>query len=106
MLSLLDFLAARRLEMRERGRDVAAGDGPERLIERDRVFHGELGAGADREMRGRLGVADQHDIVVCPAFATDGREIAPERAVDDEFVTGHVLGEYVLEMIRRLRLVR
>src|SRR5262249_54930801 len=52
-----------------RGGAAAPAGIAERLIERDAVLHRELGAGSDREMRGRLGVADQHDVVGDPALA-------------------------------------
>ena len=74
VLGLLHLVAPLGLEVRERGGDVAAAGRPEGLVERDRVLHRELGAGADGEMRGRLGVADQHDVVGDPALAADGRE--------------------------------
>ncbi len=54
-------------------------------------------------MRRRLGVADQHDVVVRPAFAADGGEAAPERAVDDQLVARQLLGEHFLEKFRRFR---
>ena len=67
-----------------------------RLCERDGVFHGEFGAGADREMRGRLGVAEQHHVVLDPALAADHREIAPHRTVDQQ----PVLAEEPAENLR------
>ena len=82
MLGLLDFLAAAVFVLLQRGLDrrrALHGVG-----QRDRVFHRELGAGADREMRGRLGVAEQHHVVLDPALAADHREIAPHRAIDQE----------------------
>ena len=102
VLGLLDLEAPLGLVMRQRPLHVASAGGLERFEQRDRVFHRELGAGADREMRGRLGVADQHDVVVRPAFAADGREVAPERAVDDQLVAGELLGEHAFEESRRL----
>ena len=93
-------------KLRERGRDVARRrSAPERLVERDAVLHGELGAGADREMRGRLGVADQHDVAGSPALAADGRKIAPDRAVGDQAVALELLGEHALDEPRRGGLV-
>ena len=41
-----------------------------------------------------------------PALAADGREIAPERAVDDQLVAGELLGEHAFEEMRRRRLVQ
>ena len=37
-------------------------------------------------MRGRLGVAEQHHVVLDPALAADHREIAPHRAVGQELM--------------------
>ena len=105
MLRLLDLLAPLRLEVRERRRHVAPAGGAERLEERDAVLHRELGAGADREMRGRLGVADQHDVVGDPALAADGREIAPDRAVGDQPVALELVGEHAFDEARRGLLV-
>ena len=102
MLRLLHFEPPLGLEMRQRLFHVAPAGRLEGFVERDRVFHRELGAGADREMRGRLGVADQHDVVVRPALAVDGREIAPERAVDDQLVAAELLREHAFEEARRL----
>ena len=82
VLDLLDLLAPAMLVGLQRGIDrrrLRHGVG-----ERNRVFHRELGAGADREMRGRLGVAKQHHVVLDPALAADHREIAPHRAVDQQ----------------------
>ena len=70
-------------------------------MQRDRILHRELGARADGKMRGRLGIAEQHDVVGGPAFAADGREIAPERAVGDELVALELLGEHAFEEARR-----
>ncbi len=105
MLGLLDLLAPRRFEARERGLDVASAGEAERLVERDGILHRELGARADGEMRGRLGVADQHDVVGGPLLAADGREVAPQRAVGDQLVAGELLGEHAFEESRRCRLV-
>ncbi len=82
VLDLLDLLAPAVLVGLQRGIDVRRLRHGVR--ERNRVFHGELGAGADREMRGRLGVAEQHHVVLDPALAADHREIAPHRAVDQQ----------------------
>src|SRR6202158_4114024 len=38
------------------------------------------------EMRGRLGVAQQHHVVLDPALAADHRKIAPHRAVDQKWM--------------------
>src|SRR5207253_3940667 len=53
----------------------------QRAAERDGVFHGQLGAGADREVGGVGGVSDEDDVVVVPARVAHGRAAAPERAV-------------------------
>ena len=83
MLGLLDFERAARFRKCASARLTSRPPVClERIEQRDRVFHRELGARADREMRGRLGVADQHDVAVRPVLAADGREVAPERAVD------------------------
>jgi hypothetical protein len=57
---------------------------PQRVGERDRIFHRELGSGPDREMRGRLGIAEQDHVVLDPALAADHRKVAPHRAVDQQ----------------------
>ena len=82
VLGLLDVLPARALEARERIRYGAGCD--ERLVEIDRVLHGELGAGADGEMRGVQRIAEQDDVAVVPVLAADHREAAPRRAIGDE----------------------
>src|SRR5712692_8416112 len=56
-------------------------------------------------MRGRLGVADQHDVAGGPALAADGREIAPDRAVGDQAVALELVGENALDETRRSFLV-
>ena len=56
----------------------------QRLRQRDRILHRELGARADREMRGVGGIAHQHDVLVVPVPVLDRREGAPQRAVLDE----------------------
>ena len=71
--------------------DGAAGH--DRGVQRDRVLHRQLGAGADGEMRGRLGVAQQHDVSPGPAGAADHRELPPLAAVGDQPVAGEFLGE-------------
>src|SRR3546814_9273080 len=52
--------------------------------QRDGVFHGQLGARADGEMRRMHGIADQDDVLVHPVFAFHGGEAAPDRAVRSE----------------------
>ncbi len=48
--------------------------------QRDGAFQRQLGAGADREMRGRRRVAEQHDIAGRPALAQHAVEVEPGRA--------------------------
>ena len=82
VLGLLDFLAAAVLVLLQGsldGRRAMHG-----VRKRNGVFHRQLGAGADREMRGRLGVAEQHQVVLDPALAADHREIPPHRAIDQQ----------------------
>ncbi len=45
--------------------------------EGERVLHGELGAGADGEVRGVGGVAEQHDVLVRPVCVDDRAEGGP-----------------------------
>ena len=47
------------------------------LRELDRVFDGELGAGADRKVRGVRGVAHQDEIAAMPRLANDAWEVEP-----------------------------
>jgi hypothetical protein len=54
------------------------------LVERDRILHRELGARADREMGGALGVSEQDPVSEHPAPGADHREIAPDRAVGQD----------------------
>ena len=100
VLRLLDLLAPSRLEAFERRLQIVLAG--HRLVERDGVLHGELGARADREMRRRLGVAEKDGVVLHPARVADHREVAPERAVGDEPVAGEIVGEEPLEEARRL----
>ena len=51
-------------------------------------------------MRGRLGVADQHHVVGDPAVATNGREIAPDRAVGDQPMSLQLLREQAFGEMR------
>ena len=74
----------------------------ERLVERDGVFHRELGAGADGKVRRRLGVADQHDVVHHPVLIRDPREITPQRTIDHQPVALQLFGKNFLEKFRRL----
>ena len=49
--------------------------------ERERVLHGELGAGSNREVRCVRGVAEQHDIGMVPGVVAHRREADPPRVV-------------------------
>ena len=73
------------------------------IDQRDAVLHRELGARADRKMRGVGGVAEQHDLAVVPALLAKGQEVDPERAVrhqppaaqlrlEEGFAVGDTLG--------------
>ena len=83
--------------------------------ELDRVLQRELGARADREVRGVRGVADQHDrraapLSVHPVLADDAREVDPlrraaqVRGVRHQRVAVEVLGEQLLAEGDRLLL--
>ena len=48
--------------------------------EGDGIFHGELGARADGEVRRVRGIADQHGLAVVPALAHDAVEVQPRGA--------------------------
>src|SRR5581483_7948592 len=65
----------------------------------------ELGAGADGEMRGGLGVADQHHVVLDPALAADHREIAPHRAIGEKLVAAEEPAEDLRHAVGGLLLV-
>ena len=86
----------------ERGVDVGFGLGDHRVGQGDRAFHGELGAGADRVMRRRLGVAEQHDVLVRPLVAIDAGELSPVGAVQQQGMAGQFVG--VEKFQRRFRL--
>ena len=79
----------------ERSFDVP-GAALERVLERDRVLHGELRARADREVGGVRGVAQEHRSAVVPDLVHDLREIEPERAVREQLVALEVAGEELL----------
>src|SRR3954470_13973197 len=49
----------------------------------DRVLERELGAAADREMRGVRGVAQEDDVAARPALAFDAAEVEPGRRADE-----------------------
>ena len=71
----------------------------EHASERHRVFHGELCAGTDAEVRSVRGVADQNDIFVMPLLAEDAGKFEPDRRacemlrVGDEGIAVEAFGE-------------
>ena len=75
----------------------------ERIGEPDRILERELGARADREMRGVRGIAEQHDVAVIPALAGDAREVEPRRAAQVRRVADQTLA---VEMPREQHLAR
>ncbi len=102
VLRLLHVLAPRSLEALQAGWHVAAVE--EGLVQRDGILHRELRAAADGEVRGRLGVAEQHDVAARPARAADHGKAPPQRAVGDERVPLQVLREHALQEARALLL--
>jgi hypothetical protein len=48
---------------------------------RDRIFHGQLGAGTDGEMGSVSGIAEQNDILMVPGGVLDGDEVGPFRVI-------------------------
>ena len=101
-LRALDRGTARRLVGRERRAGSSAARSSASR-ERDGVLHRQLGARADREVRGVRGVADEHDVAVVPALVAHRREAAPERAVVEQPVAGELVGEELLADRRRSR---
>jgi hypothetical protein len=93
LLRLQHLDVARVLVGRQHARDVARAVRAERIEERDGVFHRELRARADREVRGVRGVAEQHHVAVVPALAAHGGKRAPDRAVGQELVAREVVCE-------------
>src|SRR5947209_17483977 len=89
VLRFLHLIAPADFEMRQCITNVARVP-QKRAMQLDCIFDRKLRARADREMRGRLGVSDEHDIIFDPALAPDHRESAPDRAVDEEWVTGQL----------------
>jgi len=102
VLRLLDLLAARGVVHLQGLFDIALL--AQCLIERNGIFHRELGARADREVGGRLRVADQDRVPHHPGLVGDRREIPPERAVVDELVAFELVGEHVLDHRQHLGL--
>ncbi len=78
------------------GGQPLAGVALQRARERDGVLHRQLGAGADGEVGGVGGVAEQHDVAVVPARAADGHEAGPQRPVGEQLVAGQLGGEQLL----------
>ena len=72
--------------------------------EGDGALHGELGARADREVRGVDRVAQQDHVAVVPALAAHRGEGAPHGAVGQERVPVEELGEQLLHARRGLLL--
>ena len=93
----------------ERGRDVGRVGG---LGDQgDGVLHRELGAGADGEVRGVGGIADQHAVAVVPAPAQHALEGEPGgaaqvRGVAHQLVAVEVLREQLSAEGDRLLVVR
>jgi hypothetical protein len=58
-----------------------------------RVLHGELRAGADREVGGVGGVAEQHHVVVAPPLVAHGGEADPPRVVRQHASPAEHVGE-------------
>ena len=75
----------------------------ERLVERDRVLHRELGPGTDRIVRGVERVAQQHRVFVPPALVPDHREGAPDAAVGDQPVAVEPVGPQALHVGEQVR---
>ncbi len=71
----------------------------------DGVFHRQLGAGADGEMRGMGGVAQDHHVLMHPAFALDARELAPDGAVGQQPVPLKLCREQFLQIAGRAFLI-
>ena len=85
--------AALRLEYREGGARVARVL-QQPLVQRDRVLHGHAGARAQREMHRAQRVAQQHDVLVRPAFVAHDVRLEPQRAIAQQLVGAQVLAEH------------
>ena len=96
MLGPLDLGPAVLLEPRQHLRHGTAAE--KRLVERDRVLHGELGTGADGVVRAVQRIAQQHHVVVPPALVPDHRERAPDAAVGDQPVAVEPVGPEILHI--------
>ena len=74
----------------------------ERVRERDRVLHRELGARPDREVR-RVGrIAEEHDASVVPDGVRHLREVEPDRAVREQLAAAEIAREQLLAERERL----
>src|SRR5690242_15213723 len=69
----------------------------EGTVQGDRILHGQLGAAADRKMRARLGIANQHEVVSYPAATLDLRKSPPEGTVRQQPMALELVGEDALE---------
>ena len=85
----------------ERCVDVPASPG-ERVRQRDRVLHRELGAGPDREVRGVSGIAEEHDPPVVPDPVRHLGEIEPDGAIREQLAPAEIAGEQLLAERKRL----
>lgn len=82
----------------------------QRIGELDRIFHGKLGARADRKVCRMRRVADQHDVLMMPLAAENAIEVEPRRAaqvagIAHQLVAIEILAEYALAKRDRARLV-
>jgi hypothetical protein len=77
-LQLERFELALFLVALQRAADVAAAR--DLATQRNCIFHRELRARADGEVRGVRGIADQHDVAREPAFAEHAVEVEPRGA--------------------------
>ena len=68
------------------------------MRQRDRVFHGQLGAGTDGKMRRAARIAQQHDIPVTEPCVAHHGKLAPERAVGDDGMALQVFPEHLLDI--------
>src|SRR6266545_3916918 len=64
----------------------------------DRVLHRHLRSGADGEVCGVRGVAEQYDVAVVPPRRTAGAEVVPPGVVDQQRPPVDLLGEQLLEV--------
>ena len=104
-LQLERFEVALRPVALETGADVLGGG--HLRDQRHRIFHGELRARADAEVRGVRRIADEDEIAVVPALAQHAVEIEPRRAaqvarVAHQPLAAQVLAEQLLAKLDRL----